>query len=269
MKRMLAAMVAGLLLLAACGQQPAESLASVGGSTRRHTVDSDQLQFLSPQAGDTIATIETSRGTITVVLYPAYAPLAVENFSALAGRGYYDDTVFHRVVKDFMVQAGDATGTGLSGESIWGHPFATERSAMLYHYTGAVCMAAADGLPDTHLSQFYIVAAGQDTITEEAADSLTAAGLPADVVETYRQAGGAPYLDNTDTVFGQVISGMDVVDAIAAVAVDEENRPKDPVTILSITITTYTASGAESAVSILPAQVDDAGASAAGSMPEA
>ncbi|NLW78124.1 MAG: peptidylprolyl isomerase [Ruminococcaceae bacterium] len=241
-----ACIAAACLLLGACGAPAAsggdslsEAAPTPGGSTQRAAVASEEIQFRLPAEGDTVARIETSMGIIDVVLYPQLAPLAVENFTTLAGRGYYADTTFHRVVRGFVVQGGDATGTGLGGESIWGSPFATERSDKLHHYAGALCMAAADGEADTHLSQFFIVASAQDSLDETALAQLSAAGLREAVVDAYRQAGGAPYLDNTDTVFGQVYAGMDVVDAIANVSVDDDGRPKNAVQVVGITAGSY------------------------------
>lgn len=241
--RALAFFLAGMLLLSGCRQQasPSSEATLVGGSLKRSAVSSTELQFTTPSPEDVFVTLTTDKGSIRLVLYPQYAPLAVENFCTLATQGYYDGTTFHRIVKDFVAQGGDASGTGLSGQSAWGTPFATERSEFLHHYSGALCMAAADGQPDTHLSQFYIVATPQDALDEAALAKVAAAGARDAVVDAYRQAGGAPYLDNTDTVFGQVVDGMDVVDRIAAAAVEEDGTtPKSPVVVQSVTVENYT-----------------------------
>ncbi len=225
-------------LLAACGAGGGESASSqpqpeyVGGSTRREAVTSSEVQYIWPQSDAVFATIETSKGNIRAVLYPEYAPLAVENFCTLAEMGYYGDTEFHRVVRGFVIQGGDADGSG--GHSIWGAPIQTERSDALYHFSGALCLAGADGKADTHLSQFYIVATPQGNLSEEALARLSAVGRRSAVVNTYRDAGGAPWLDYTDTVFGQVVEGMDVVDAIASVGTDEADRPSSPVTVNAV-----------------------------------
>lgn len=221
------------LLCTACGKTDGSG---PGGSTTRDPVQSDELQFSLPAEDAVTAVLETSAGNIYVVLYPEYAPLAVENFCVLAESGYYNGTEFHRVVRDFVIQGGDGTGNGDSGYSVWGRPFATELTDRLHHYAGALCMAPDGGRPDTNQSQFYVVAAPQDALDEEALGQLQAAGVREQVVDAYRQAGGAPYLDNRNTVFGQVYAGMDVVDQIARVAVDDNDRPKNPVLLLRVTI---------------------------------
>ncbi|MDL2253643.1 peptidylprolyl isomerase [Ruminococcaceae bacterium OttesenSCG-928-I18] len=237
MRRLLLLSICLSLLLCLCACGGGGATPGTPAATRsRPAVQSGEVQFSPPSGPVTDAVLHTTAGDIRVRLYPGYAPMATENFLGLARQGYYDGTPFHRVVQDFVVQGGDASGTGTGGESIWGRPFFSEYSPRLHHYAGAVCMAAADGQADTHLSQFYIVAAPAGNLDEEALAALAAAGVREEVVETYRQAGGLPYLDYTDTVFGQVVEGMDVVDRIAAGETDEEGRPSEPVTLLSVTV---------------------------------
>ena len=177
-------------------------------------------------------------GEIRAVLYGALAPAAVENFSALAQNQWYDNTSFHRVTPNFAIQGGNVAEAGHPGHSLWGGPFLTERSAKLHHYTGALCMAANGG-PDTHLTEFYILATEQDNLADAATQQrLLDGGYPEEVADAYRQAGGAPYLDYTDTVFGQVYAGMDVVDKIAGLGLGEDGKPARPVVILSVRVTT-------------------------------
>lgn len=213
----------------------------MGGSTKRTAVTSSEAQFQLVPDDAVLVVMETSKGTVRFVLYPQYAPLAVTNFCTLAQQGYYNGTLFHRVVAGFVVQGGDPGGTGLGGDSIWGQPFATEYSDFLHHYSGALCMATANGEKDTHLSQFYVVATPQDGLDDAALQKMRDAGIREEVVEAYRQAGGAPYLDYTGTVFGQVLDGMDVIDAIARVGTDENNHPKSPVTLDRVTVLNFTA----------------------------
>ena len=124
--------------------------------------------------------IETVRGTIVLELYPEYAPKTVNNFVFLANEGYYDGVTFHRVIKDFMIQGGDPTGTGRGGP---GYKFEDEfRNNPLKHASKVISMANAG--PGTNGSQFFITHLPQ------------------------------PHLDGKHTVFGKVTSGQDVVDKI-------------------------------------------------------
>ena len=126
------------------------------------------------------AEMETDKGTITIELYAADAPLTVNNFVFLAREGYYDGLTFHRVIPNFVIQGGDPTGTGMGGP---GYTFEDELAGNPHiHETGSLSMANAG--PGTNGSQFFITHAPQ------------------------------PHLNGRHTVFGQVISGQDVVDAI-------------------------------------------------------
>ncbi len=225
------------LLFTSCGAPAPASSQVMGGSTRREAVASGELQFQYPSDTDPTAIIETTLGSILVALYPQQAPLAVENFCALAAEGYYNSTTVHRVVSDFLIQAGRTNEGG--DTSLWGHTFATEYSSELYHFSGALCMAAADNQPNTHLSQFYILATPQNSLNEQAIQQLQDAGYSSSAIDAYQNAGGAPYLDNTDTVFGQVVEGMDIVDEISRLSADENGLPNSEVQILSITIENY------------------------------
>lgn len=181
-------------------------------------------------------------GDIVFELYPDIAPLTVENFVGLAEEGYYDGITFHRVIEDFMIQGGDPTGTGSGGSSIWNSPFEDEFSDLLYNFNGAVSMANS-GL-GTNGSQFFIVQC--DTVSNTFEECVTyheesgyGCTYYADIVqEMYAEVGGTPHLDGMHTVFGQVIDGMDIVDEIAAVAVDSSSyKPLESVIIESVTIT--------------------------------
>ena len=98
-------------------------------------------QLENPIAGETVAVLDTTRGTIKIRLFPSEAPKAVENFTTHAKNGYYDGLIFHRVIKDFMIQGGDPTGTGCGGESIWGSSFEDEFSSNLCNLKGSLSMA--------------------------------------------------------------------------------------------------------------------------------
>ena len=213
----------------------------LSGGVNRPAVESAELQFAGPAEGDTIAIFDTSQGEIRAVLYPDAAPMAVENFIGLAQQGYYNGTVFHRVVEGFVVQGGDGAGSGSGGTSIWqGNPYPLEWTDSLHHYAGALCAAFSPESSVSGLSQFYFVEA-RPGLTEEQKSQLANAGYRQEVIDAYAAAGGLPYLDNTDTVFGQVYAGMDVVDGIAQTEVDENGRPVEDVILNSVTIVTYTA----------------------------
>ena len=196
------------------------------------------LNFEPVKSGDTIVTIRTNRGDIKVKMLPEAAPKAVENFVTHAKNGYYDGIIFHRVIRDFMIQGGDPTGTGMGGESIWGREFADEFSDKARNFRGALSMANAG--PGTNGSQFFIVQAGPETMDERMFPMLKRQGksFSEDAVSAYMEQGGTPWLDGGHTVFGQVIEGMDIVDKIAAVKVDRNSKPYDEVSITGMAVET-------------------------------
>lgn len=152
-----------------------------------------------------IAVLETTLGRIELAFFPQFAPLAVENFTGLAKTGYYDGSIFHRVIKGFMIQGGDPSGTGFDGHSLWGVPFPDEFSDIIrFDRPGRVGMANAG--PDTNGSQFFIT-----------------------LVPT-------PYLNDHHTLFAEVVSGMDVVTAISEVPVDNRDAPLEPIVVTSVRI---------------------------------
>ena len=147
------------------------------------------------------ATITTSMGAIEVELFDEDAPKTVENFTKLAGDGFYDGLIFHRVIPDFMIQGGCPRGDG-TGDP--GYKFEDEFND---HPIVRGTLAMANAGPNTNGSQFFIVTAD-----------------------------ATPWLDGKHTAFGQVTAGQDVVDAISAVDRDGADRPSDPITMDSVTI---------------------------------
>ncbi|KAJ9130939.1 Peptidyl-prolyl cis-trans isomerase [Coniochaeta hoffmannii] len=145
--------------------------------------------------------LETSMGPITLELYTPHAPKTVRNFVTLCSRGYYDSTIFHRIIPSFMIQGGDPTGTGRGGQSIYGDKFEDEISPELKH-TGAGVVSMANAGPDTNGSQFFITLAP------------------------------TPWLDGKHTIFGRVKSGMGVVKRMGLVRTGEEDRPVEEVRII-------------------------------------
>jgi cyclophilin family peptidyl-prolyl cis-trans isomerase len=149
----------------------------------------------------TSATLETNHGAIGVDLFDEDAPKTVENFLKLARDGFYNGVVFHRVIENFMIQGGDPTGTGMGGP---GYQFEDEINQ---HPVQRGALAMANAGPNTNGSQFFIVTAD-----------------------------ACPWLDGLHTVFGQVTSGMDVVEAISHIDTDMQDRPLAEVRIESVAV---------------------------------
>ncbi|MDD7693944.1 MAG: peptidylprolyl isomerase [Limosilactobacillus sp.] len=193
-------------------------------------MDYPQLDLAKAQGPKAI--IKTNKGTIEVQLFEKLAAKTVKNFVELAKKGYYDGVTFHRVIPDFMIQGGDPTGTGRGGESIYGHPFEDEFSEQLFNFNGALSMANAG--PNTNGSQFFIVS--NEHVPANMIDQMKMVGYPQEVIDHYKENGGTPWLDHRHTVFGQVIKGMDVVQAISKVERDQMDKPKDDVVMEKVTI---------------------------------
>ncbi|MFC2684821.1 MAG: peptidylprolyl isomerase [Limosilactobacillus oris] len=178
------------------------------------------------------ATIKTSLGEIKMQLFAKLAPKTVKNFVELAKKGYYNGVLFHRVIPDFMIQGGDPTGTGRGGESIYGEAFEDEFSDQLFNFNGALSMANAG--PNTNGSQFFIVSASR--VPANMLEQMKMVGYPHEIIDHYKETGGTPWLDHRHTVFGQVISGMEIVEKISKVDRDGMDKPKEDVVMNEITI---------------------------------
>ena len=144
-------------------------------------------------------TLNTSEGTVSIELFDEDAPKTVSNFKELASQGFYDGVIFHRVIKDFMIQGGDPTGTGTGGP---GYTFEDEINQ---HKVERGALAMANAGPNTNGSQFFIVTTG-----------------------------AAPWLDGKHTVFGRVTEGMDVVDRIESTKTGPGDRPVEEIRIESV-----------------------------------
>ncbi|MFH0913439.1 MAG: peptidylprolyl isomerase [Candidatus Omnitrophota bacterium] len=141
-----------------------------------------------------VVVLDTNQGNIEIKLFTDIAPKACENFISLVEKGYYNGIIFHRVIRNFMIQGGDPTGTGRGGESIWGKPFEDEFSPeAAFDKEGLLAMANAG--PGTNGSQFFITTAK------------------------------TPWLNMKHTIFGEVISGYDVVKKIEGTPIDSSDRP--------------------------------------------
>lgn len=158
-----------------------------------------------PASDGTTATIATALGDIVVELYTDSAPVASENFINLAEAGYYEGVIFHRVVPGFVIQGGDPTGTGTGGPG-----YTIPDEPVVGQYGRGVVAMARTSQPDSQGSQFFIV------LDDEAEGAL----------ESFR----------TYVIFGEVIEGMEAVDAIAAAEIGPGDRPVEPVTMDSVTI---------------------------------
>lgn len=263
----------------------ADGLPSVNEKVKHDTEHEIGYQLEKPATGDEIAVIHTSMGDITVRLFPENAPKAVESFKTLAKEDKYNDTIFHRVIDDFMIQGGDYENfNGTGGTSSFGSAFEDEFCDTLYNIRGSLAMANSGA--DTNGSQFFINQSSAENFSRDNipdyetarknyesyynqyaaayginflstypdVDSFINANggisplkhaITEDVWKLYEENGGNIHLDGAlrasggHTVFGQVIDGMDVVDAIAAVKVDDNNKPVEDVKVTSIEITTY------------------------------
>lgn len=191
-------------------------------------------QLKAPENNDIIAIMKTNMGDIKIKLFPKEAPKTVENFTTHAKNGYYNGLIFHRVIKDFMIQGGDPTGTGMGGESIWGKSFEDEFDPALHNLRGALSMANAG--PNTNGSQFFIVQASSVPANMLTQMKQMPDSFPESTVNAYAEMGGTPWLDFRHTVFGQVFEGIDVVDNIAAVRVGAADKPVEAVVIETIEI---------------------------------
>ena len=192
-------------------------------------------QLDKPQNGEQTAIMHTTLGDISIRLFGDKVPRTVENFVTHSKNGYYDGLIFHRVIKDFMIQGGDPTGTGCGGESIYGEKFADEFHPELHNIRGALSMANAG--PNTNGSQFFIVEASE--VPEgmlEQMRGLTDQGFPENTVKAYSEVGGTPWLDFRHSVFGQVFEGIEVVEKIASVKTNGADKPLEDVKIISIEI---------------------------------
>ena len=147
-----------------------------------------------------IIVMETTQGTIEIKLMPEIAPKATENMVLLSQKGYYNGTSFHRIIPNFMIQGGDPTGTGRGGSSVWNKPFNDEFSDKITFYRPGL-LAMANSGPNTNGSQFFIT-----TVK-------------------------APWLNNKHTIFGEVISGYDVVKKIESFGT-ADGKPKEPQKII-------------------------------------
>lgn len=225
-------------------------------------------QLENPKENEEIAVMKTNLGEIKIRLFPEKAPKAVENFKTLASNGYYNNLIFHRVIKDFMIQSGDPTGTGTGGESKWKKSFEDEFSKDLLNVTGALSMANRG--KDTNGSQFFInfqdpknfkgwevfesnyeiYKKNPKAFKSRYGKTIDMSKVTEEVKNLYSQKGGNPFLDGYystsgegHTVFGQVFEGLDVVEKISNSETDENDKPKTEIKIEKVEINEYKSKG--------------------------
>ena len=239
-----------LLPLSGCGEKeqtppaPSSSAQEPAASSRPQTAEEilennqkidpaqvDLIQFQSPGEDAVTVTIHTTLGEIRAVLYPSEAPKAVENFLQLAEDGFYDGCVFYETTPGRRICSGSLDPAGKTGKSSLdgGAPFEDEYSLNLWHFNGALAMDNS-GVPGANDSRFYIIQ--NDNISTELATQMLEGGFPDKVVQKYLDEGGVPNYDFRDTVFGQVIEGMQVVEQIAG----QQKTGEDGASILLVQV---------------------------------
>lgn len=249
----------------AAGSAAASSQEENGGRVRPDDGKKLGYQLDKPAKGEEIAVLTTTMGVVKLRLFSQAAPKTVENFKGLIQKGYYNGLIFHRVISDFMVQGGDPKGDGTGGESFWGGTFADEFNANLVNIRGSVSMANSG--KNTNGSQFFINQKGPSQainwtqfqqaydMYKQHGDAFTAqygyswidmTKVTDDYKALYNKYGGNPHLDGAyninkqgHSVFAQVFEGMDIVDKIAAVKVDANNKPETAVKIVKAEIQKY------------------------------
>lgn len=191
------------IAMAGCGSQsePANPTPSYSKNATEKEKEKG-TQMSTDQAGGSVATINTNHGSIRIQLFPSEAPKTVDNFVKLSKDGFYDGVIFHRVIPNFMIQGGDPTGTGMGGP---GYQFEDEFHPSLV-FDSAGYLAMANSGPNTNGSQFFIT-----------------------TVPT-------PHLNGAHTIFGRVLEGQDVADAISNLATGAGNKPLQDVKIENIQI---------------------------------
>ncbi len=191
------------IAIVGCGSQSQPTNQATSHSENATEKEKEKgAQMSTEQAGGSVATINTNHGSIRIQLFPKEAPKTVENFVKLSKDGVYDGVIFHRVIPNFMIQGGDPTGTGMGGP---GYQFEDEfHPSLAFDSAGYLAMANAG--PNTNGSQFFIT-----------------------TVPT-------PHLNGAHTIFGRVLEGQDVADAISNLATGAGNKPLEDVKIENIHI---------------------------------
>jgi peptidylprolyl isomerase len=186
-----------VIMFVSCSRgQNSQNQQGQGGEAVETASSQPQYKPLSENSSGPTVVFETNYGEIELKLYPDIAPKACENFVGLINQGYYNGITFHRVISGFMIQGGDPEGTGMGGNSIWGGPFPDEfQSGVKFDRPGILAMANAG--PNSNKSQFFITLAA------------------------------TPHLNGKHTIFGEVISGYDIVQKLGSAEVGPNHKPKE------------------------------------------
>lgn len=230
-----------------------------GNSIDPSTIEYIQLE--QPKEGEDIAIVETSMGDITVLLYTEEVPEVVQNFKDLVNQGFYDNQiVFHVEPAAGAVATGSSTPDGNGGDSNTGKPKKAQYSSNLWPFSGSVAALCYEAGAFWNKSNYYdsrFFFIGDVDITDDVVSEMEKYNFPAMMKNTFIQYGGVPQFGQYHTVFGKIISGMDVVDAILALPLTYEpadaaasdssatqeqlsnNRPVEDVVIRKITLSTY------------------------------
>ena len=250
------------LFFSGCSSSSVQSNADIKATGSGSVDVGYQLEL--PEEGEDIAVIKTNMGTMKLRLFEKEAPKACENFKTLAKDGFYNGIIFHRVIKNFMIQTGDPNGDGTGGKSIWDKPFEDEFSDHLFNITYSVAMANRG--KNTNESQFFINQGDKDSFigfdrfskayeaykkdpeafTNEYGSIIDMSKFNDRIKDLYNENGGNPHLDgfysttgNGHTVFAQVYDGKDVVDSIASVKTNGSDRPIKDIIIKKVDIVKY------------------------------
>ena len=200
MKRTTATLLMLGLLITGCNAKDAKD---INATKKAETSSADTNVTTDKKNSKNIVVLETNQGTIELKMFPDIAPLAVENFTTHASNGYYDGLIFHRVIKDFMIQGGDPKGTGAGGTSIWNKEFVNEYAPNVV-FDKPFMLAMANHGPNTNGSQFFI--------TTKA----------------------TPWLNGGYTIFGEVVSGQDIVRKIENTKTARADRPVSEQKIIKV-----------------------------------
>ena len=191
-----------MLVISGCNSKEVKEVKSASNTT---VTPSSTATAIDTNKNETLVVLKTNQGDITLKMFPKVAPLAVENFVTHAKNGYYDGLIFHRVIKDFMIQGGDPTGTGRGGASIWKKEFVNEYAPNVV-FDRPFLLAMANHGPNTNGSQFFIT-------TEP-----------------------TPFLNGGYTIFGEVVAGQDAVTKIENTKTGRADRPVEDQKMIKVTV---------------------------------